>query len=217
MLSQILNKLNIALISFTVIILLGSCNAQSKQLEDCQLSYKNAKADFSTYYKINEKLLLNKSLNNVEQALKCKETRYKAIDLKISLLILLKKYRNGYKFIDSLSEKDFKKGYKKKMNYNYFLALEHESKTDTVNRNKYFNYIIVDIQNYIQQEKMSKGKFDKEAYYDLFFVKKNFLNLQQVNAEVDLLKEQYPNEKDFFDSLKETLINAEPKTTSAPN
>ena len=175
MLSQILNKLNIALISFTVIILLGSCNAQSKQLKDCQLSYKNAKADFSTYYKINEKLLLNKSLNNVEQALKCKETRYKAIDLKISLLILLKKYRNGYKFIDSLSEKDFKKGYKKKMNYNYFLALEYESKADTANRNKYFNEIIAHIQNYIQQENISKDKLNEEAYYDLFSVKAKVL------------------------------------------
>ena len=139
------------------------------------MDYYIIRNGISTYYKINEKLLLNKSLNNVEQALKCKETRYKAIDLKISLLILLKKYRNGYKFIDSLSEKDFKKGYKKKMNYNYFLALEYESKADTANRNKYFNEIIAHIQNYIQQENISKDKLNEEAYYDLFSVKAKVL------------------------------------------
>jgi len=103
------------------------------------------------------------------------------------------------------------------MNYNYFLALEYESKADTANRNKYFNEIIAHIQNYIQQENISKDKLNEEAYYDLFSVKAKVLSKEKISSEIDLLKEQYPKEKDFFDVLKETLINVEPKTTSATN
>lgn len=211
--NQVLNKLKTILTGFVIIVFLNQCNGQSKELKDCKLSYKNARTNFNAYYKKNEHSLLQKSLSDVEQAMKCKETRHQAIDLKISLLILLEKYKSGYEFIDSLSENDFRASYKKKMNYYYFYALDYESKGDTLSRNQFFNEIIIDIQDYIERDSMPYDNLKQEAYYDLFTVKRKVINVQQINAEIDLLKKKYPKEKDFFDSLKESLIE-EPKVVS---
>ena len=186
------------------LILLNSCNGQSN-IDTCKLSYKNARNNLNNYYKNTDQSLILKALQEVNQSLQCQDTRHKAIDLKISLLAILKMYKNGYQFIDSLNENDFSAKYKKTMNHNYFLALEYEEKSDTANRNKLLNETVANIQNYIRQENMPQGKLDEEAYYDLFFVKKKVMSLEKINAEIDLLKKQYPRDEEFFDALKSSM------------
>lgn len=195
------------------LILLNSCLGQSANVDKCKTSYKKARENFNSYYKNNDQSLIQEALPNAEQAIQCEQTKYAAIDLKISLLILLKKYKNGHEFIDSLSENDFKVKYKKKMYYNYFIAMEYESNADTVNRDKFLNEIVNSIQNYILAENMPKDKLDEEAYYTLYTIKKRLSSLTQLNNEIDLLKQKYPYEKDFFDALKETL-NGEEKSAN---
>jgi hypothetical protein len=130
---------------FCFFFTLFSCNSQSTKTDNCKLQFKAAKDSLNAYYRGNEESLLQSALENVERSIRCDEIRDKSIELKISLLILLKKYKIGYMFIDSLRRDDFKASYKKKMNYNYFLVLEHESKGDTTNRDKLLNEIISDI------------------------------------------------------------------------
>jgi hypothetical protein len=207
-----MSKFNTALAGLSLILCFTSCNGQSKQSADCIASYKKAKTALNTYYGNNEQSLLQESLNNVEQAIRCEETKFKAIDLKISLLMLLKKYKTGYQFIDSLSEKDFSTGYKKKMNYNFFLAMEYESKKDTFNRNLVLNVVILDIQNYIQNEKMPVGKLDDQVYYDLYTIKSKILDQSKLSTEIDSLKKIYPGQEAFFESLKESFNDESKKS-----
>ena len=67
-----------------------------------------------SFYSSNTQSLLNESLNDAEGAMNCPETRLGAIELKISLLILLQEFEAGYKFVFSLSEMDFELLYRKK-------------------------------------------------------------------------------------------------------
>ncbi len=200
-----LNKLIIAAISFILFNLFNSCNGQVKSLEDCRSHYKNALTGLNAYYKNNKTSLLQESLTNIQESLKCPETRYKSIDLKISLLILLKRYQSGYEFIDSLSENDFNAKFKKKMNHDYFHALDYESKSDTASRNRLFNEIVADIQRYIQNENMGKDTLNEEAYILLFSFKKTLVGLKKVDAEIDSLKGKYPLKKDYLDDLKNAI------------
>lgn len=200
------NKPIIVAFSFILLNLFNSCDGQVKNLEDCRLHYKNALTELNAYYKNNKTSLLQESLANIQESLKCPETRYKSIELKISLLILLKRYQSGYEFIDSLSDNDFNAKFKKKMNHDYFRALEYESKSDTANSSRLLNGIVADIQNYIQNENTPKDSLDLDAYLALFLIKKKVSNMKQIETEIDLLKEKYPNEKDDLEGIKNTIF-----------
>jgi hypothetical protein len=202
---KIINKFGCAFVLFAM--LFSSCQGQSIQLKDCLSHFKESRIALNTYYKNNDTSLLQKSLDNIEIAMNCDETRRGAIELKISLLMLLKKYKNGCLFIDSLSDKDFKVSYERKMIYNFFLAMDYESIGDTINRNKCYNTAIENIQNYIQQENLPKDKIDERAYYDLFLTKWKILDKEQLKAAIELAKQQHPNNKDFFESLQSTFVN----------
>jgi hypothetical protein len=204
------NKSIILLSSF---IFLNSCNGQMKSLEECRLSYKNARTKMNDYYKNSKISSLQESLNNVENSIKCPETRYESINLKISVLLLMKKYDDGYKFVDSLGEDDFNASYKKKLIFNEFRAFDYESKSDTANRNRLFSVIVDDIQKYIQNENMTKDTLNDEAYILLFSFKKRLIGLEKVNMEIDSLKVRYPLKKDYFDDLK-NAIRESPITNS---
>lgn len=204
-----LRKLNITLIVFALFTL-NSCNGQAKDKDDCVLHLKNARKSFNSYYQNNEDSALISALNEVEKSMQCIETRRGAVELKLSLLMLLKKYPEGYKYIDSLTENDFKLSYKKTLAYNYFLASEYESKGDTVMRNKLLNETVSNIQKYIQGENMPDHKINEEAYYDLFLIKSKILTQEQMNVEIALLKRKYPKNKDFFDALEDSF-NESPK------
>jgi hypothetical protein len=125
--------------------------------------------------------------------------------MKISVLILLKRYQRGYEFVDSLSEVDFNAKYKKEMDYDYFRSLEYESKSDTINRNILLEKIINNIQQYIQNENMPKDTFDEDAYFSLFLFKNKLFNSTIVDAEIEILKKKYPNETDYLNGVKTTI------------
>src|SRR5580658_3903766 len=109
----------------------SSCRGQSNNKDSCIAHLKNARRNINSYYKNSEQALLFVALKEVEQSTQCTETRYGAIELKLSLLLILKKYKEGYIYTDSLSESDFKYKYKRQMWHNYFLALNYESNFDT--------------------------------------------------------------------------------------
>ena len=173
----------------------------NQDITSCTSNFKIASNNYADYFKKKDSSLLKQALFHIEKSLNCQQTRRGAIDLKISLLSLLKEYKRGYEFIDSLNDNDFTAKYKKGMDYNYFLALEYEAKSDTANRNKLLNETVTNIQNYIRQKDISKENFPEEAYYDFYFIKKRFMNFGEINAELNFLKKEYPQEKEFFDGL----------------
>lgn len=194
----------------------NSCNGQVK-LDDCKESYKSASKSLNAYYKSEEQSLLQDAIFYADQSMKCEETRRRAIDLKISLMALSKNYKRGYEFIDSLDQNDFSKKYKKQMHYNFFKALEYESKADTINARKLYTAIIKDINNYIELEGSSQKPLDQEVYYDLFFVKSKVLLQSQINTEIDELAQKHPSDRDFLVALKSSFAMASKEANAIPD
>ena len=171
----------------------------------------------NNYYKTNSLSLLDSALKETEQSMRCDQMRLGAVDMKISLLILLKKYQRGYEYVDSLSLNDFKLKYKKDMCEYYFHALNCETKSDTVNMDKYYNKIISIIKNFIQSEHAHNNKFNEDAYYDLFFIKAKVSDPKRITLEIDNLKQKYPSEGDFLEGIKTTLFNVPMEVKATPH
>lgn len=191
------------IISFHIIFFFNSCTGQST-IDGCKTGIKNARSNLNTYYKSNDTTLLNDALPYTEQAMLCKETRLQAVELKTSLLILLRKYKLGYEFIDSLQQTDFNKEYRKGMNYNFFKAMEYETNGDTANAHKLYVEAANDVTHYIDTTNRD-NQIDQAAFYDLFFIKSKILSKEQIEKEIEEMVKKYPSNKDFFITLKSTL------------
>lgn len=192
-----------SIISVHIIFCFSSCTGQST-IDDCKTGAKNANSNLNDYYKNNDPALLNKALYYTEQSMPCKETRLQAVELKISVLMLLKEYKAGYEFIDSLQQSDFNKEYKKKMNYDFFKALEYEANADTLNAHKLYIEAINDLSLYIEKANNDK-QIDKDAYYDLYFLKSKILSQRQIEDELEKLAKKYPSYTEFFTILKSSF------------
>ena len=200
---------------YILFVFLNSCNAQSN-VNNCTSAFKIAKNNYSDYFRSKDTVELIKGLANVEKALSCDVTRHAAIDLKISLLSLLKEYRRGYEFIDSLKEDGFLMKYKKNMNYNFFRAMNYKEANDSTNYSIFINRALRDVKSYIKNENNNtSGKFDEDAYYDLIFIKSQMERLEEVSHEIDSLKTKYPSEADFLEAIKSTLENKESEMRSS--
>ncbi|MEO6177904.1 MAG: hypothetical protein ABIP27_22300 [Flavobacterium circumlabens] len=184
-----------------IITFLCSCNGRTANKDVCKTSYINAKNRFNKFYTQKNPVLLSNALKDVQKSLNCPETRSASIELKISVLSLLKEYDKAYHFIDSLEEKDFSKPYKKKMQYNFFKALSYESKSKIADRDLYYNKALVEIETFVDSQK----NIDQEAYYELFMVKSRLLSSEQISDEINILKIKYPTDKIFFEALKESF------------
>jgi hypothetical protein len=83
--------------------------------------------------------------------------------------------------------------------------MEFDARGDTILRNRIFRNICFDIETYIRNENLPAGKLNEVAYYDLYAMKTKIAGLQQVNMEIDSLKQRYPASSEFFDVLKGSL------------
>ena len=201
----------LGLVYFILIVFLTCCNSRSKNLAACKLHYRNANAKLNSYYQNNNKSLLKEALIEINPATKCSETKLSAIEVKIGLLSLLHEYKNAYQFIDSLNDSDFKYKYKKLMDYNYFRALECESKSDIVNRDKFINKAKVAVQNYLDQEAASND-FNVEVYYDLFFVMSKTESIKKLDYEIDSLKTKHPKDSMYLEGMKIAILKLSKET-----
>jgi hypothetical protein len=184
----------------------ASCKRRAPSYEDCKSHLRDALVDLNDYYRSNKTSSLQKSLENVNESVKCPETRRNSIDIKISVLELLGRYQSGYEFIDSLKEDDFHARYMKKFNYNYFRALDYESKRDTIVSKKILQETISDIQKYINEERMPADSVDEDAYLSLFMIKKKVLDSFQIGSQIDSLKKVFPKSTDYFNILRNTIL-----------
>lgn len=116
--------LNLLIIVLSLVCLanLQSCSGQLNEKEACKSQLQEAKKSLNSYYYKKQESSLQESLNYAQRAMKCKETRRGAVELKISILILLKNYTIAADFVDSLTDGDFSAVYKRKMNHDFLHA-----------------------------------------------------------------------------------------------
>jgi transcription elongation factor len=68
----------------------------------------------------------------------------------------------------------------------------------------------VSIKKYIESE----NRFEEEVFYDLFLVKKEMVSEEEFSKQILIYTDQYPEHKDFFDTLGSTFRE---KEVSLPN
>lgn len=181
------------------IFLFCSCNGQLNTNDICKKKFKEAR-DLA-YANSTRQSALDSALSLTNECMQCDSIRKAVVDFKITLLVSMKKYTDGISFIDSLKESDFTFGYKKNLMSKSLQALDYGSKNDTIKQNLVYKEITNDIEQYITKQKISNKEF-KEIYTDLFAVKENYLDANQINKEVEDLKKLYPEKETFFDFFK---------------
>jgi hypothetical protein len=204
--TRTIRLLNIACVAIICSLLLAECKGQSTQSSDCKLEYSRARQSLNNFYRNNDQTQLTVSLAEVDSALPCKETNVKAVDLKITLLLLLKRYKEGYEFVKGLDSAAFYKPYQKMMKENWFMAHVYEEKGDTAARDGLYRKIVGGVENYIESENETNKPFDEVAYSDLLFVQGQFERSKAID-EIGRLEKKFPAEKDFFDGVREMLDN----------
>lgn len=179
---------------------LSFCSCKGKSSEsDCTRRLNTARE--LAYSHPLRQSALDSALNLANECMQCNEFRKAAVDLKITLLVSMEKYSDGIGFINSLNESDFAFRYKKKFMAKALQALEYNSKKDTTKRDLVYKEMANDIEQYIKSENINDKEF-VEVYTDLFSIKEKYLDAVQINMEVEILKNRYPDKQSFFDFFK---------------
>lgn len=195
-------KLKVSVQFLFLTLLLNSCHGQTNAtIEECKVHIVNASKIVNSFYVEKNQNSLSDALKEVELSINCPETKKKSIEMKISILALQLEYDKASEFINTLSEDDFAKPYKKNMQYYLFKGLSFESKADKKNRDINLQKSVQSINQFIEKN----NSVDQEAYYDLFFVKSKMISQNEMVKELDGLKKKYPSDKEFFEILKESF------------
>ena len=182
-----------------LIILINSCNGQLKISDTCVQKFTIAK-ELAFSNPTNQRAL-DSALEYTNECLQCPNIRIEVVEFKVRLLVSMKKYAEGVRFIDSLSSSDFKYGYKQNYWAKGLRAIQYDSENDIVSRNLVYKDITNDIEHYIHVHTIDSSEFN-EIYVDLFAIKENYLDDNKINEDVELLKAKYPDRQQFFDFFK---------------
>ena len=147
-------------------------------------------------------LSLDSALILLNHSIQCDSIKTAVIDLKVSLLITLGKFKSGSEFVDSLTETDFVFPYKKQLYHDNFIALNYQADKDTSKRNLIYQQMVSNLTRYINENKSNPNELE-DAFLDLYTIKRIFVDSLTINREIDSLKNIYPNNKNLFDFLKD--------------
>lgn len=196
--SMIKVYLNIFLIFSTFNI--NSCIGQQSTEDKCIEEFKIART--LAYNNSTSSAALDSALKIANTCLKCDNIRKEVVDFKITLMIAMQKFDEGVRFIQSRQESDFTYKYKKDFLAKTLSVLQLKSNHDTAAEKIMYKTMASDIEVYLTKEKMSENEF-KEIYTDLFSVKRNYLDDNEIKLQVEMLKKKYPKKASFFDFFKE--------------
>ena len=175
-------------------LLFYSCHIPHDREIICEQNFK--KASELAHNNPTRNSALDSSLTILNRCMQCDSIKAAVVDLKIRLLITLGKFKEGAKFIDSLTVSDFIYPYKKKLNHDNFIARKFTSDNDTLSRNKVLRQMASDLESYINSNNLKSKEF-QEAFIDL-------TEIDSITSYrlIDSLKIKYPNEVKFLDFFK---------------
>jgi hypothetical protein len=194
-------RINQIIFATFFVLIFYSCNGQVDTNVICKKKFKEARDLVYVSPNTIRQSALDSALNLANECLQCDSIKKAVVDFKIALLITTKKYSEGMNFISSLKDDDFTFGYKKNVAYKNFQALAYASTNDTTKQKLVYREIANDLEQYIKQQIINAKEFE-EIYIDLFSVKENFLDANEINKEVEILEKKYPDKSTFFEFLK---------------
>ena len=189
---------------FLILLLVGqitfySCHIPHDREIICEQNFKTA-IDLA-YKNPTDFAKLDSALNIVNRCMQCDSIKMAVVELKIRLLQTLGKYEQGSKFIDSLQSSDFPFPYKKTLYHDNFIALNFASKGDTISRDKVYNKMAADLENYIRKSDLKSKEF-QEAFTELSAFPKSSTDSLEFSLLIDSLKSKYPSEERFLNFFK---------------
>lgn len=189
-------------VSFPLLLFLFllSCKGQSRVDDSCYYKYKLARN--LVYVNYTSHSAMDSALQLLNECMGCDSIRVAVVDLKIRILVGMKKYAESINFINSLSMKDFTYSYKQKFLTKEIQVLEYRERNDTIIINALYQEIVNIINEYISDRYNMDNNELMEVYTDLFTVKEMYMDENQINKELEELKRKYPQKKDFFEFLK---------------
>lgn len=188
-----------------ILFCISSCHGQNSNTERCRSELKKAQSSINFYYQTMEPKYLSGSINNLNVALDCFETKKSAIGLKIEVLRILGLYDKGASFVDSLDQRDFDFEYERSMNYLYFLALFEGSKGNYQRKDSFISKCIMDINAFIEKN-VTEKEFNEKVFVDLFSIEKDQGRDTKIESEINSFALKFPNRKEFFEALKLSLL-----------
>jgi hypothetical protein len=190
-------------IKISIITLAFSCNQEGKvnNANNCQKDFYSANANLNLYYKDSSRNHLDSTLFYIDRSSSsCPEFKTRFVNLKLSVLILLKDGKKGHDFVSSLDSNDFYKVYTKNLYLRNFDAISYEKQGDTTKRNQEYSKLSSIIEKYLQ-----KNPTDKEAYMDLFYTNVKLKGKAQVIREIDSLYKNRINDNNFVELVKKSI------------
>jgi len=179
------------------------CGKSQESIEKCKEAFTKATQQINSYQIDKDKNRLEKALDYLEVSVACEKTKLTSIELKISILNTLDAYEKNILFIESLKIEDFDKPYKKDMYLNFVKSKHCQDKINC--REKYLREILSSIDNYIKEVRF----FDESVYYDLFTIKAEILSEKELSEDIQNIIKQYPEQREFLETLEFTLIEKE--------
>jgi hypothetical protein len=153
------------------------------------------------FVETNDTSSLERSISFLNEASICEKTRKSAIEQKIGTLIIMRKYDQAIKFVESLLTQDMEYPFQKEVVLKNLYALKAETLTDSKSRKKYYSEGILYLENYIRRLNPDSVEFFA-AYHDLFFLKEKILDTVTFNNSIDSLIRATPRMKKYFGSHK---------------
>ncbi|MFV0326926.1 MAG: hypothetical protein ACK5LF_21530 [Bacteroides xylanisolvens] len=183
---------------FIIILFIVSTSACTQSNED-NVKYKRALAYIEGYHSNHNKQLLEKALIALDStSLDSTSSNYcKIANTKISLYLLLEKYKEGIAFVDVIPENRFYKTYQKEMYLKSMLALNER---DTLKRDSYYQQAILAINSYL-----SNNPTDEQALTDLFYIRLRFEPRTKVLQGIDEYLKTDSNQIEFFKLLRQSI------------
>ena len=197
---------------FPLLLILFALSCKQNTAEhstDCDKTFKSASSQLNEYYLQNDREKLLMALSEIQLTIdSCREYKDRLGNLKLTVLALLKEYEWASAFVDSVDESKFDVPYKKDMYVNTYKALSFEQSGDTIERNKYLQKVVDEIEAYSLNK-----TFSRDVIYDLYFTKAMFEPKDSLLLEIDQLKSEYPDELEFLEALKETVASFQSNET----
>lgn len=193
-------KSNKIIVAIHCLFFLCSCNGQlNNSFGNCSDNFKKVR-DIA-YLGSTRQSALDSALSLCNEVISCSaetELQKAAIDFKIKLLINMRRFSDGVRFVDSLPTKSFIYEYKKTFLLKSLIALNFIASNDTVKLVPTYKQIVDELENYAKGKSLDDKEF-KEVYTDIFSVKQKFLSAKRINEDIEVLKSKFPEKRAFFD------------------
>lgn len=163
--------------------------------------YSQGVKHLNRFYETRDSSELLLAKKNVEKADRIDpQGRNSRFACRLSILSLLKKYKDGIVLVSSVDSSMFVLPYQKNLYLKTFRALQAKVEQDTLNERKYLEEIIVEIELYMKNNTISL-----ETLSDLYYTKLRLVGKNKVITELESKRALHDECANYYNTLMTTI------------